>query len=298
MTMRIAPGRRYSRTLIAGLAFCAALFGAPSQAQPASSIAIPDFSSNGKSWVLSSGTAFLKVPGDPGPGPIVDKNFPGASFAPGAGGGARTQNRIADTSNPILKPWAKKLMDIANDRVAAGGIPFVDDSRCWPGGVPSLLLFPGEAVVFLQSPKEVWILSKRDAQVRRIFLNVPHSKNPGYSWTGESIGHYENGDTLVVDTIGLDDQGPLDRYRTPHTKLLHVIERYRLTKDGKAIEITVTVDDPGTFTMPWKARVEFEAGNTPRSNHWEEDICAENGDGYGFDPDQLVPMPHADKPDF
>jgi len=58
-------------------------------------------------------------------------------------------------------------MDIANERVAAGGIPFVDDSRCWPGGVPSLLLFPGEAVVFLQHAKEVWILSKRDAQVRR-----------------------------------------------------------------------------------------------------------------------------------
>jgi hypothetical protein len=37
--------------------------------------------------------------------------------------------------NPILKPWAKKLMDINNARVIAGGIPFYTTSRCWPGGV-------------------------------------------------------------------------------------------------------------------------------------------------------------------
>ena len=300
MNMPVTLNRIFSGSFWGALLLCVGMVDTNSQAQPATkqSDAIPDFSSNGRTWVLSSGTAFLKVPGDTGPGPIADKNFPGADFAPNSGGGARTQNRIADTSNPILKPWAKKLMDIANQRVAAGGVPFVDDSRCWLGGVPSLLLFPGEAVVFLQSPKEVWILSKRDAQVRRVYLNIPHSKTPGYSWTGESVGHYENGDTLVVDTIGLDDQGPLDRYRTPHTKQMHVIERYHLNNGGKGIEVTFTVYDPGAFTMPWKGKVDFRAGTPPRSDHWEEDICAENGDGYGFDPDQLVPLPHADKPDF
>jgi len=193
---------------------------------------------------------------------------------------------------------AATIMSIANERVAKGGVPFVDDSRCWPGGVPSLLLFPGEAVVFLQTPTVVYFLSKRDAQIRRIYLNVPHSANPGYSWKGESVGHYENGDTLVVDTVGLDDKGPLDRFRTPHTKQMHVIERYKLVGGGKGVDVMFTVDDPGTFTTPWNALVQFKPGDTPRSNHWEEDICAENGDGYGFDPDQLVPMPHADKPEF
>ena len=263
-------------------------FIAGAEAAAPRSDAIPDFSSNGKTWVLASGVDFLKVEGDTGPGPITDK--------PGFKNKFGEQNHVADTTNPVLKPWAKKLMDIANDRVQAGGVPFVDDSRCWLGSVPSLLLFPGEAVVFLQTPKVVYYLSKRDAQLRRIYMNVPHSKNPGYSWTGESVGHYENGDTLVVDTIGLDAKGPLDRFRTPHTKMLHVIERFRLT--GKGIDITLTIDDPGAFTMPWKARVEFAPGKPPRSDHWEEDICADNGDGYGFTPDQLVPMPHADKPEF
>src|ERR1051326_1352454 len=284
---RTIPHRIIAATALLGLMVSAGL-----QAQPARgrSDAAPDFSSAAKAWVLSSGVMFKKVPGDTGPGPVMDK--PGREFKFGQ------QNAMADTESPILKPWAKKLMEIANARVEAGGIPFVDDSRCWPGGVPSLLLFPGEAVVFLQTPSVVYILSKRDAQIRRVYLNAPHSKNPGYSWKGESVGHYENSDTLVVDTIGLDDQGPLDRFRTPHTKQMHVIERYKLVNGGKRIDVTFTVDDPGTFTMPWNGLVQFGLGNTPRSDHWEEDICAENGDGYGFDPEQLVPMPHADKPDF
>jgi hypothetical protein len=228
------------------------------------------------------------VPGDSGPGPVVDR--PGFEFKFGV------QNRVADTANPILKPWAKKLMDVANERVLAGGVPFVSPSRCWPGGVPALLLFPGEAVVFLQTAKEVWILYKRDAQVRRVFLNVPHGKSPGFSWYGESVGHYENGDTLVVDTVGLDDQGPIDRFRTPHTKQMHVVERYRLHTGSKKIEVVFTVEDPGAFTMPWKAKVDFTAGIPPRSDHWEEDICSENGDGYGFDPEaDLVPLPRAQR---
>src|SRR6266446_5827610 len=146
MTTRDLLGSLLSGSILAGLLLWSGGIWTNSQAQPAAkpSSAIPDFSSNGKTWVLSSGTAYLKVPGDTGPGPIMDKNFPGAAFDQQRGG-ARAQNRIADTSNPILKPWAKKLMDIANARVTAGGIPFVDDSRCWLGGVPSMLLFPGAA---------------------------------------------------------------------------------------------------------------------------------------------------------
>jgi len=79
---------------------------------------------------------------------------------------------------------------------------------------------------------------------------------------------------------------------------MHVVERYRLNRDGKGIEIIFTIDDPGAFTMPWKGKVDWRAGTPPRSDHWEEDICADNGDGYGFDPDQLVPAPHADRADF
>jgi len=48
-----------------------------------------------------------------------------------------------------------------------------------------------------------------DQQVRRVYLDVPHSEKPRVSWYGESVGHYE-GDTLVVDTIGLSDKAFVD----------------------------------------------------------------------------------------
>ena len=94
---------------------------------------------------------------------------------------------------------------------------------------------------------------------------------PKPSWYGESVGHYE-GDTLVVDTIGLNDKTVVDVYRTPHTEKLHVVERWRMVDGGKAMEVIFTVDDPDAFYEPWTGmrryrRVEQEA---------YEKICAEN----------------------
>src|SRR5215831_11833657 len=106
---------RFIRTVSASivLSFIAFTWALPGDsgaeaAQPRGD-AIPDFSSNGKTWVLASGVDFLKVEGDKGPGPITDK--------PGFKNKFGEQNHVADTTNPVLKPWAKKLMDIANDRV-------------------------------------------------------------------------------------------------------------------------------------------------------------------------------------
>jgi len=279
----------------AGLAFTAFLASAPSAAvqsaeTPAASAkpdAIPDFSSGRRMWVLAGGPSYQKLPSDKGPGPVTgtDKYRP------------KIVDPVAVTDNPLLQPWAKKIMDDANQKVIGGQIAFNSPARCFPGGVPGVLLFPGEPMEILQRPNEVWLMWKRDAQIQRVYLNVPHSKNPGYSWYGESVGHYENGDTLVVDTIGLDDKGPLDRFRTPHTKQLHVVERFKLTNGGKRFEVLVHVEDPGTFTAPWEGVVKFEQGYDDRTNHWEEDICAEAGDGLIPVPG-AVPVPHATKRDF
>ncbi len=125
------------------VAICAGAL--PAVAQPAGKdgAQIPDFSTH-KLWVLMSGTMFLHAPDDPGPGPIVQEGKPfKVDQVP----------YRANTSNPILKPWAKKLMDVNNDRVRAGDIPFYTTSRCWPGGVPGLLLFPGEPVHFRPDPE-------------------------------------------------------------------------------------------------------------------------------------------------
>src|SRR6202162_1910250 len=89
-----------------------------------------------------------------------------------------------------------------------------------------------------------------NAEVRHIRLNASHSADPKPSWYGESVGHYE-GDTLVVDTIGLNDKRLIDNYGTPHTDKLHVVERFRLVDGGKTLEVAFTVEDPCAFFQTW-----------------------------------------------
>src|SRR5439155_5476937 len=109
---------------------------------------------------------------------------------------------------------------------------------------------------FIQTPKVVVMILSSKQEVRRIHLTDKHSTNVKSSWYGESIGRYE-GDTLVVDTIGIDERTLVDGFGTPHTKQLHVIERFRLIEDGQVLEANVHVEDPGAFTMPWDAIQRF-----------------------------------------
>ena len=99
---------------------------------------------------------------------------------------------------------------------------------------------------------------------------------------------------LVIDTIGLSDNTYIDNYRTPHTTQLHVVERFKLTNGGKTLEVSIYVDDPGAFNMPWSARQTF---HRTRTGKLEEAICAENN--FAFEEDAAVAeVPKADKPDF
>jgi hypothetical protein len=236
------------------------------------------------------GTDFL--PPKSGVGPVTnDPAYPHV----GNNQGQQPTERIADVSDPNLKPWAQAQMQKANDAILKDHkVGFVAQSRCWPGGVPGQLLFPAEPVYFVQTPKEVWIIWQRDQLVRRVFLNTEHSGNPKPSWFGESVGHYENGDTLVVDTIGLSAQPNsfIDNYRTPHTTKEHVVERWTIAKDGKTLDVALTVEDPGAFNKPFSGGVHYRRVE----GEMIESICAENNANY-FGLNEF-PMPQSDKPEF
>ena len=248
----------------------------------------PDFSSNLAGWVglNGAGPSYEAVPGVE-PGPV--RSDPAHPFVPN-GTDKQPTFRIADLTNPNLMPWVKEVMKKDNDEVLAGKMAFTPQSSCVPGGVPMFMGLGGpNPIVFLQTPKEVTIAFWSDHQVRHVYMNVPHSKNPKPSWYGESVGHYE-GDTLVVDTIGLTDRTFVDIYRTPHTAKLHVVERWRVIEGGKMLESVFTVDDPGAFYKPWTARrryqrVEQEPMEAP---------CAENNSNNIFD----YHIPEAKAPDF
>ena len=73
-------------------------------------------------------------------------------------------------------------------------------------------------------------------------------EDPDLTWYGYSVGHWE-GDTLVVDTLGLDDRTWLDQYGDPFTSDIKVQERWR--RAGDTVELNMTITDPATYTKPW-----------------------------------------------
>jgi hypothetical protein len=239
---------------------------------------------------LAVGQDFL--PPDHGPGPITfDREHPYVTNPAAAAKGGQPTFRVADLHNPILQPSAMQKMKAANDAVLAGKVAFTTKSTCWPGGTPGVLMFGAEPMYFVQTPKEVWMIWEFDHQVRRIYLDQPHSSHPKPSWYGESVGHYE-GETLVVDTIGLNGRVPIDNYRTPQSPQMHVVERFRITGGGKMLESDVTVEDPVTFTVAWSGKQRWRQ----QQGTLAEYMCAENTADYFHDSAQ--PIPQAKTPDF
>ncbi len=282
---------------IGALLLLAGSFGTLAQT---SSTPIPNFTPDvDTSWYFDREDGDNFLPPESGPGPVISPpEFPYRPNADGDGAAGDPTYRIADTSNPILQPWAIEQMQRSNDEVHAGGIPFTARQRCYLPGVPAWNIFrrvgAGPMLFFRQAPEEVIMIWRGDNQVRNVYLNVPHSANPKPSWHGESVGHYE-GNTLVVDTIGLLEH-PLsfvDNYRTPHTDQLHVVERFQLIGDD-IIEVKIYVEDPGAFTTPWNAvQIMSRADDHGPLVEWR---CAEGNPNY-FSLYE-VPVPYDDTPDF
>jgi len=271
--------------------------------------ATPNFAPNPSvGWVAMSGE-FIAPPS--GPGPVRrDPAHPRVSNDDLRARGEQPTFAMGDVNSPILQPWARDVLRKHNDLVMSGKPAFPRNASCYPAGVPAFLLYPVQPVYFVQSPKEVVMIWQADHQVRHVWLADQHSPNVKTSWYGESIGHYE-GDTLVVDTIGLDDRSVVDGYQTPHTKELHVVERFHMVNGGKTLEVNLHVEDPGAFTSPWDAmqryrRVEPDvAKNTDPLNPLSstsaegpmlEASCAEN-------PNSLMgmatyPVPQQNTPEF
>lgn len=242
------------------------------------------------SWLPDrpDGDDFLP-PTDGTPGPVMSpKDRP---YVPN-GIGRQPTYRIADTSNPILQPWTIAQMEKANAAVRAGGVPFITRERCWPAGVPGFTVYTRvQPIHFYQRRNEITVVNELNTQTRHVYMNVPHSANPGHSWYGESVGHYE-GDELVVDTIGLNDKTFVDNYRTPHTDKIHVVERFRVIEGGNILQSVVRVEDPGAFNMPWTGVQRWKRIARPL----EEYLCEDSNIGfYGYD---VAPIPNAPHPDF
>ncbi len=266
---------------LTGAAVCAAFLAwpvaAPAQSQAAS--AVPNFSGN---WERARPlpSTFL-LPGRDVPGPVwdpQDHNEGGVLW-------------IGDYTNPILKPHAAEAVKARNEFITNGGEDLPPYSLCWPSGVPQVLNMR-EPVQLLQTPNEITIIYQRDHQVRRVALNQALPENPDRSWYGQSVGHYE-GDTLVVTTIGQNDRTEIDKFGTPHSDHLRVVERYTVDPDGNGMTVEFMVEDPETFTTPWYGIATYSRDTGP----FEEVVCAENNKNASTGRDYPIPI-HDGPSDF
>ncbi len=277
-------GRAILGTLAAALAF------APVAAQDKAG-ADPDFSG-----VWGRNTIDYSAPPS-GKGPL--KNISGSRNV-----------MVGDYNDPMLKPWAAEIVK-KNGEIAKTGDAFpTAHNQCWPEPPP--YIFGNQQLQVLQQEGQVILMYSHGPQTRRVRLNGAHPAKVTPSWYGDSIGHYEGG-TLVVDTIGIKvaPLSTVDRYGTPHTEALHVVERFHMVEQaagtaeplrrggfqgdvddavdraykGKLLRVDFTVDDPGAFNMPWSASVVYNRAR----GLLIEDVCAENIHDYIMNRDSAVP---------
>ena len=120
--------------------------------------------------------------------------------------------------------------------------------KCYLPGVPRATYMPYPFQI-LQSSNQLLIAYEYAGAVRDIHLKDP-GPAPVDSWMGQSVARWD-GDTLVVDVTGMNDQTWFDRSGNFHSDALHVVERYTRTS-ADVISYEATIEDPKVFTRPWK----------------------------------------------
>jgi hypothetical protein len=241
-----------------------------------------------------------------------------------ANGKANNRQLVGDYRNPILTPEAAAVVKQKGELAVAGkGFPNAQD-QCRPMGPPFALAMQLGFAMLRTNNGNISIIYDQNSNVRHIRMNATHPANPVPSPMGHSIGHWD-GDTLVIDTVAIktDAFTSVDRFGTPQSEAMHVIERYRLidgalaaaqidkyeTSEGtvggggrpsgynpdtilKGLQLEVTMEDPKVFTTPLTARVTYRR----LISEWQEAVCAENPVEHYKD--EWIGLPKADHPDF
>jgi hypothetical protein len=171
--------------------------------------------------------------------------------------------------NPVpaqMLPWAVAEWNKRREQNFQG----MPTSRCLPTD-PTLTLPVFYKIV--QTKTLLLHLFEQDPHYRQTYLDGrAHPADPDPSWMGHSIGTWDK-DTLVIDTVGLNDKSwLLQGTWYPHTEMLHIVERYH-RPDLAHLNIDVTLEDPGTFMKPVERHVTWLA--TPGEDVLEA-VCAEN----------------------
>jgi hypothetical protein len=115
----------------------------------------------------------------------------------------------------------------------------------------------GDPFQFVQvSPRQVLLVYEYDHWYRQIWIGEQHPEDLDPTWMGHSIGKWE-GDTFVVDTVGMRDEPWFDTAGHVFSSDLHIVERFRKVKD--TLEVEFTFEDAKAFSKPWSGKRTYES---------------------------------------
>ena len=171
-----------------------------------------------------------------------------------------------------FQPWARALYLERNARSRIDN-PLI---KCLPAGIPRLIAYTHPYKI-VQTPRLIVMLYESSMIFRQVFLDGrEHPLDPQPSWMGYSVGTWA-GDTLVIETIGFNDQSWLDGSGHPHSAMMRVTERWT-RRDFGHMDVEVVIDDPGAYTKPLTYTQPQEL--LPDTDLIEY-VCAENAQPIG-----------------
>ena len=164
-----------------------------------------------------------------------------------------TRDPIAPVETIPFQSWSKSLYDARQLH------ELEPHARCKASGLTRQFLTPyGVEFVELTAQKKMLIFDIGGPHTyRTIYMDGrSHPADPEPSNYGHSVGWWE-GDTLVVDSIGFNEDFWFERRGLPHTEQLHTIERITRLHEG-VIQYRITVDDPGAYTAQWEGGINLQ----------------------------------------
>jgi hypothetical protein len=236
-------------------------------------VAVPGVMPLGAQWVNYPTPGIPRTkdgkPNLSAPTPRTREGKPDFSGIWAAPDGRYLENLAADGVEVSMQPWAAKLFQERQQNEGRDR----PSNQCLPHSVTDFdAHFTPKKLV--QTPGALIMLFEAYHSWRQIFTDgrpLPEERDP--AWYGYSVGKWE-GDTLVVDTVGLNEKTWLDDQGHPHSDALRILERFRRPDFGH-MQVEVTIDDPKAYTKPWTVQIPWNFVADTELLDW---VCENNKD--------------------
>jgi len=205
------------------------------------------------------------------PSPTANLPYDAHDFS-GVWMGRENRNTLG-SKVPPMTPWAQARFDAAKPGQGPRMQPLGNDPImvCDPIGYPRIAFYNDYPMEFVQTKDRLLEFFDFYYVHRTIWMDgrkLPDDPDP--TWYGYSVGHWD-GNTLVVQTTGFNDESWIDNLGHPHSDQMQIEERFQRV-DHDTILATMTLTDPKAYTAPWIS--ESTTWKLAPTQVMREDLCA------------------------